>query len=129
MDGAGFPKEQKRAISDLQWQSDMAEVVGAIRYGLARRRSETLSLLCAVIEDEAHFSPGLGATFETLRENATDWAETASPAEIEAVTAAGIKQIEKAAFAISARKRIMVTLWNSLAPDDRAAFLKRVAQS
>lgn len=132
--GTGFHDVDELApddgISRARWNADMAEVIGALRFGMERRPQETLTLACDLIEANADPFPHLKSSLlGGMREAATDWAETASPAEIEAITAAGFKAIGRNAFALSARKRLMVMLWNSLAPEDRAAFLDKMGRA
>ena len=64
--------------------------------------------------------------FGDLRADASFWAETANPYELEAYFAATLKRLGCTTLGINARKRMIVTLWQSLPPDDQAAFLARV---
>lgn len=61
-----------------------------------------------------------------LRSDAGFWADIATTAEIEAYVGAGLRRIERATFAESARKRIFVDLWEQMSNADRHAFMSRV---
>lgn len=64
--------------------------------------------------------------FGEVRADAAYWADVATPAELEAYTAAGLARIERAGFAIAARKRLILSLWQSLPERDRREFVRRV---
>lgn len=61
-----------------------------------------------------------------VREDARWWADTATPDELEIYTAAALRRIERVRFAEAARKRLLVTLWESMDEAGRAAFLAKV---
>lgn len=84
-------------------------------------------LMAAALEDISAGRPSPWATiFENLRDEAEWWADCANPTELEVYAAAALRRIERTPFGERARKRIFATLWESFAPDDRAAFLARV---
>lgn len=64
---------------------------------------------------------GLG----NLREDASWWADCATPQELEVYAAAILRRISRATFAENARKRLLVSLWDSLTPEQQAAFLTK----
>jgi hypothetical protein len=64
-----------------------------------------------------------------LREDASWWADCATPQELEAYAAAILRRITRATFAENARKRLLVALWESLTPEQQAAFLRRAMPS
>lgn len=53
------------------------------------------------------------------------WADCAAGTQVAAMLAACLKRLARGQMilAINARKRAMVEIWNSLSPEDRAAFL------
>jgi len=61
-----------------------------------------------------------------MREAAAFWADIATPAELEAYVAAGLRRIERRQFAQAARKRLFVNLWEVMPEADRRAFVRRV---
>ncbi|MDG4650099.1 hypothetical protein P6F26_16750 [Roseibacterium sp. SDUM158017] len=65
--------------------------------------------------------------FGDIREDASWWADCATPQELEAYAAAILRRITRATFAESARKRLLVALWESLDEPQRTAFLAKVA--
>lgn len=64
--------------------------------------------------------------FGEVRADAAYWADVATPAELEAYTAAGLARIERTGFAVGARKRLILALWQSLPERDRREFVRRV---
>lgn len=63
---------------------------------------------------------------EGVRSDAEWWADLATPHELEAYTAAGLRAIERTAFCERARKRLFLALWGSMTVADRQAFIGRV---
>lgn len=104
------------------------ENAGLVTLILAIRQAplrEAAEIMQHAIEDMAAGPPPHTA-FGDLRADAEFWADCATPAEIEAVTAAGLRRIDRALFAEAARKRILVAMWESLPDPDRRTFLRRV---
>jgi len=60
-----------------------------------------------------------------IREDAAWWADCATPQELEVYAAAILRRISRATFAEAPRKRLLVALWESLTPDQQAAFLNK----
>jgi len=60
-----------------------------------------------------------------MREDAAWWAHAATPDEIEVYAAAALRRIKRATFATSARKRLLVALWQTLTPDEKRAFMDK----
>jgi len=83
-----------------------------------------VELLAGFIEHCGAGSPRLDP-FGDIREDARFWADVASPPELEAYVAAGLRRIERTQFARSACKRILVSMWEALPTDDKRAFLAR----
>jgi hypothetical protein len=60
-----------------------------------------------------------------LREDASWWADCATPQELEAYAAAILRRITRSTFAENARKRLLVSLWDSLTQEQQSAFLNK----
>lgn len=83
-------------------------------------------LLCAWLDDAAAGVPDTADLFGGVRADAEWWADLASPLELEAYVASGLRRIERRHFAERARKRLFVTLWESMGAEDRRNFIARV---
>lgn len=81
--------------------------------------------LCAALDTVGGGAPQYAA-FGNMREDASWWADVATPMEIEIYAAAALKRMKRATFAPRARKRIFMTLWESFTDEERANFLKHV---
>ncbi len=86
--------------------------------------SDAAQLLAAALEELE--TDGPYASFADLRSDAKFWADCASPRELEVYLCAILRVLGCRAFGVTARKRLLVTLWSSLPGVDRAAFLARV---
>jgi hypothetical protein len=92
-----------------------------------RDRPSAQAVCVAYLEDTAAGMPDAVAVLaQGLRADAEFWADTATPAELEAYTAAGLRAIERAAFGLVARRRLLAAIWAGLPADDQRAFLRRV---
>lgn len=89
-------------------------------------RQATMALLCDRVEQLGAGGPELASLIGVMRSDASFWAECASEIELETYAAAALREIQNRAFAIKARKRLLVMLWTSLTDDDRRAFLRGV---
>lgn len=123
----------------LRW-CDTARAGGeAVAEEAARRRAATVlalaiarchpadacQIMTAALEDLSAGDPApgfLGAT----RHDAQWWADSASPAELEAYATAALRQIERTAFCERARKRIFAALWETFLAEDKRSFIERV---
>lgn len=83
----------------------------------------TVAVLCAAAEELGAGMPELGSYRGEIGNHAATWADCATPHELATYMAAGLAKIDRRAFAINTRKRLLVALWNSLGEADRAAFL------
>lgn len=83
--------------------------------------------LCGALDTVGAGAPRFDA-FGDMRDDARWWADTATPMELEIYTAAALRRIERATFAVRARKRIFWLLWETMSDADRAAFLAKVTQ-
>jgi hypothetical protein len=92
-------------------------------------RPTVLGILCAIVDDLGAGIPNAVPLVEGYREDAAFWADTATQPELEAYVAAGLRAIERTAFAVKPRKRLLVSLWDSLPDDDRKSFLRAVDPS
>lgn len=86
----------------------------------------TVAVLCAAAEELGAGMPSLRDYRDSMAHAAGIWADCATPHEIATYLAAGLARIDRRAFARNTRKKILVALWNSLPPEDRAAFLDYV---
>lgn len=102
----------------MEWASALSYAIGACH------PDDAAQIMTAAMEDMEIGAPD--QAFGPIKEDADWWADCATPAEIEAYTAAGLRQISRVAFGLAARKRLLVMLWNSLGAADKAAFLARV---
>lgn len=124
--------EAARALSDaeveeIRRRAIINRMTDAIAYVAQEYPVQVMEILCACIEDMRHAAPdGYGLFSESLRDDAAYWADSASPAELEAYVSAGLIAIGKRRLAENAAKRAMIALWNKHSDADRKAFLARV---
>jgi hypothetical protein len=88
-------------------------------------RQDALAIAAAYLEINSAGMPEL-ATFSDVRADAAFWADVANPLEVQAYFAATLRRLGNMAQGIGARKRLLVSLWQSLPISDRRAFLSRV---
>lgn len=88
--------------------------------------ADVTDLLSGWLEGASAGMPDAVHPFGNLREDAGFWADIATPAELEAYVAAGLRRIERRQFAQVALKRIFVTIWECMSDADRRRFLGRV---
>lgn len=116
--------DYKASLGFHQWrQAELANSLGAAAMRCAEiDRPATVAVLSALIED---MGAGIPETplLNSVRSEALFWADCASPVEIEAYTAAGLRAIDRGAFHVAARKRLLIALWNSLTAADKRGFL------
>lgn len=101
-------------------------VVTFIRAQAKGDAPQVVAVLSAALDDLGAGMPELSAVSASLRADADWWADFATPHEVEAITAAGLRRIGEGPFGLAARKRILAMMWTSLTDDDRRAFLARV---
>lgn len=77
--------------------------------------------LCLMLDEIGAGAPRYEALGD-IREEASWWADTATPQELELYTAAALRRIERIRFAEAPRKRLLAALWGSLTSDQKAAF-------
>ncbi len=80
-------------------------------------------IMAAALEDLSQGGPV--PTFLKADDDATFWASNAAPQDLIAYCAATVREVGKRAWAIAARKRVFVQLWDGFAPDDKAKFLSK----
>lgn len=103
--------------------TDLCVVLGA----LDRRDRRAAQAICAAyLEDTAAGMPSAGHWCADLRADAAFWADTATPAELEAYTAAGLRAIERTPFGLAATRRIVAALLARLPADDLRAIARRL---
>jgi hypothetical protein len=86
----------------------------------------SMPVICAALDRYGAGNPVVSLAADQLRGDAAFWADAASPAELEAYVAAGLRSIERVAFCEKARKRLIVTLWETMPDAWRVEFLRRV---
>lgn len=64
--------------------------------------------------------------FGTLRRDARWWAEIAPAHEVQAYVIEGLRHLKDTAVGRSARKELIVALWNGMRADDKEAFLRAI---
>ncbi len=89
-------------------------------------REDAAQIMCAALEEIGAGMPSMDLFMGNLRADAEFWADIATPQELEAFVAAGLRKIERTAFAEVTRKRIFMTNWESFSDADRRNFLTRV---
>lgn len=85
---------------------------------------DAMQILSAALEDFETTGPFV--SLQDLRSDAKFWAECASPRELEVYFAAILRLLEKRAYALKARKRLFISLWESLTDADRHSFVSKV---
>lgn len=108
---------RRRLVEDLG-----AALIACAEAGATREAAQ----LCAIfVEDVAAGWPDAGI-LDHHRADAELWADAATAPEVEAVTMAGLRRIERDAFAERARKRLIRDLWQTMPAEWRRAFLSKV---
>lgn len=87
-------------------------------------QQDAMQILAAALEDFETSGPPV--SLYDPRDDARLWAECASPRELEVYGTEILRRLDKPAFSISARKRLLVSLWESLSDADRQSFLSKV---
>ena len=119
----------RAALGRFSAEAQLDALLGHLAKMLAAVRDDEAPavavLLCKWLEETGAGAPdhdGFGA----IRDDAAFWAGIATPRELEAYVGAGLRQMGRTHFAAAARKRILVTLWESLGDGDRRRFLAKV---
>lgn len=86
---------------------------------------DAAQIMAAALDDMSAGMPDL-AIFSDMRADAEFWADAATPIEVEAYFVAALRRLGGMAHGLAARKRLLVSLWQSLPVPDRRAFLSRV---
>lgn len=81
--------------------------------------------LCAALDTVAAGAPRYH-TMQDMREEATFWADMATPLELEVYAATALRRIGRSTIAERARKRVFWAMWESMPETDKSAFLSRV---
>lgn len=94
---------------------------------LAKRAPDAVAEAAALwLEEACAGSPALSTFSADLRRDAAWWADCASPPELEAYVAAGLRRMGVTIFAEAPRERILVEIWQGMPEARRRAFLSRV---
>ena len=86
---------------------------------------DAAQIITAALQDGLTGGPMF--TFGDTMAEAENWCATAPDIEVQAYVEAGCKRIAGRALGLTARKRLMVALWNGMSAADRQNFLARVA--
>jgi hypothetical protein len=133
MDGAGNGADDIRSAYEASvefraWKRDLVGVT-ALRalFRLAEIDNKAaLEAAAGFLEEAGAGTPELSALSEDVRGDAAFWADVASPVELEAYVAGGLRRMGTTAFATETRKRLFVALWQSMPDAEKRAFLSRV---
>lgn len=130
-EAADLAADYKASPAFQEWRAGrVAEVLASVVAKCdALDHLTTVSMLAAMVEDLGAGSPTVPLLISQARADAEFWVDSASPMEVEAYTAAGLRAITRRAFCLTARKRLLVGLWNSLSPEDRRGFLAHAAKT
>lgn len=119
-----------RAIGDLAAQARtealMRQLAALLAVVTPADVAHVCDLLCGWLEENGAGYPDPDFMFGQMRDDAAFWADTATPAELEAYVAAGLRAIERRHFAQGAQKRLFVAFWERMSDADRRKFLSRV---
>lgn len=117
-----FVEHRARAIGEA--------LIIAINRADSHDHGTTMAVLAAMLEELGADTPEPLLYGNQVRADAAWWADLASPGEVEAYTAAGLRQIaDKGRFCIAARKRLLIMIWNSLTAADRKSFLAHAVKT
>lgn len=119
MDGDNFGQMQ----TDTKRKGD--PLVNLFKAIGACDRREALIAMAGVLDREAVDMPDVTGLYDR-REDAEWWAGIAPPHQVQAYVWAGLKQLRHEAMGRDTRARMIVALWNGMAPADRAKFLAYV---
>ena len=101
----------------------LAQIIDAAEYD----RAVAIAAADVALELFAAPMPDAAPCWQSAQSEADWWADFASDTQIAAMLSACLKRIaEQGMIAPKARKRALVSIWNSLDPTERAAFLEFV---
>jgi len=124
-----FPPPDRTAWIEAQAAAMWRDMVAA-------RGLECLASLATVSPDGAAWAayghlqqaeaglPYVSALEDTARQDARFWAETATPAELQAYALAALDRLAPAPFASRQIKRMIAALWSRMSPAEQEAFKK-----
>lgn len=110
-------------IEDFRRQEAVLQLLSSIR---VCGGDDAVQVMAWVLDELGAGIPEADTLTGRIREDAAWWADLATPHEVEAYVAAGLRRIERTAFCEAARKRIFAAIWESFGDADRKAFLGRV---
>jgi len=96
---------------------DLCHAIGACAPDTASQ------IMAAALEDLSQGGPV--PTFLRADDDAAFWAANAAPQDLVAYCVATVREVGNRAWAIDARKRLFVLLWDGFSPDDKAKFLSK----
>lgn len=95
-------------------------------HALNKLSSEDAAIICAAFVEEASAGMPPHDPWGDVRADASFWADCANIVEVEVYFAAALRRLGQTALGIGARKRLLVSIWETLSGDDRLSFLARV---
>ena len=119
-------REAGHAAAEVAILRSLKEAVD-IATRLPNGRQSIGEALCAALDTVAEGAPRYDA-FGNMREDASFWADCATPIELEIYAAAALKRIPRTTFAVRARKRLFNMLWRSFTDDERDGFVSQVTK-
>lgn len=119
---------QRNFEASLAFKAERAALLAAALINAIQKAAQiddtvTVAILCAGAAELGAGMPVLAEHRAELSNSAATWADCATPDELATYLAAALAKIDRRAFARTTRKRILVALWNSLPPEDKAAFI------
>lgn len=122
----GAPASLREAIVDAVSVYPTEGLATLCALTIMRAPREVVATVFAAALDEMSAGSPPFDPFGNIRDEAAWWADCATPPEVEAYVAAGLRRIERQDFGLAARKRLLVAFYTSLPEADRRAFLARV---
>lgn len=110
-------------LDEILAQAARDRLVAAIAQVPSRH---SCTIMAAALDDLGAGMPDFDHYFGGLREDAAFWADIATPPELEAYAGAALRRIARVPFALAARKRLIVMLWETMPDADQRAFLSAV---
>lgn len=95
-------------------------------HALSKLSPEDAAIICATFVEEASAGMPPHDPWGDVRADASFWADCANIVEVEVYFAAALRRLGQTALGIGARKRLLVSIWETLSGDDRLSFLARV---
>ncbi|WP_420344076.1 hypothetical protein [Paenirhodobacter sp.] len=89
-------------------------------------REDALAICTAFLEDQSTGGPELAPLFEATASTAQFWADVAPPHGLVAYGTAALARLGQTPLGLNTRKKLLVTLFESMSEDDRLRFARRI---